>query len=344
MSWNPSAFISAVFGSRVVYADESPAVKAQSKPAPTREVISTKEGGLKKALDFLWDYPVYSDFGKFDEISKETKEFLDVDTGDGFRFDYSKVAAYDANKTVMFSHRFWLGSQMLREGSNYEFSGQLAMREKFTMDFAFDSMQGFHCGLGWIWNDSAITRVRFNDHPFFPTPQDVQISHEQRVLDSWFTSSLSRSSREISFMSPILRHVGLGAALALQNQQNLLVTGLRYDDKQNFGWIIMNTSGPPAWNRGKNAAYEIGYGRRVSQHFGIATELKLMGETLESNFKVGARYSPNENSSLKVSVDQHGHLSSAYDQLVFGTLRIGFSGDLNHPKNEYRFGFSVMIG
>lgn len=85
------------------------------------------------------------------------------------------------------------------------------------------------------------------------------------------------------------------------------------------------------------------YLHRVNPRSAFATELYLDGRTRDSHVTFGYRFDLST-SSVVGNIDSGGRVSATVEERINPMLAFVLSGELDHQREEYRFGFGVNIG
>lgn len=85
------------------------------------------------------------------------------------------------------------------------------------------------------------------------------------------------------------------------------------------------------------------YVHRVNPRVAFATELFIDGRSRESNVALGYRFDL-KSSTVIGHVDSTGKVAATLEEKINPALTLTLSGELDHAKQDYKFGFGVNIG
>jgi hypothetical protein len=279
---------------------------------------------------------------KLDEFSRELSNTLDMDAFDGARFEYHKPVlsaelqqSMTAPKKVFsYGHKLWLGSSLIKEGYLYEFVPNLLLHERTQLAATLDMHGNLLSRVSHVTGPLALTAQM--GIPAAPgNPQTFVVDSTFRGQDFVFGARwFHKNYVELQFSQSLTEHWAVGSAVVFPASQLAAIGGgVRYESGNHFVSCSLQPVG----------AYAASYCRRVNPQFSMGTELKYMPHAREALWTVGLSYQV-QDASLKASIDQSGKLTSVFDQIILNVFRLTFSSEIDHGKDEYRFGFGVILG
>ncbi|CAB9504222.1 import receptor subunit TOM40 [Seminavis robusta] len=303
--------------------------------------------------------------GPYEMVAQESKRLITLDTYDGFRCDISK----QLSPYMVAIHNFWLGTNMMQDGrkSTYAFVTQVADESGLLMarvDPGRGSVDGrvHRAILGGL----AMGKLQLGLST--EGQQDQALAEIDFGGETW-TANLKYGSMGggIAFgcnyfqtVTPRLAMGGegmfLGANKSLMSNYTLRYTLPAKTGEEDLPSSILPEastaiSTPPAGSSTFWASYNsmagqasLSYKRVVTpDRVTLGAGLDFSPMSLESQVLLGAEFKLTR-SKLNFCVDGSGHIQSTLETklgMVQGAPTLCFSADVDHMKDEMRFGYGL---
>lgn len=279
--------------------------------------------------------------GPYDHALMDVKRLVSLDTHDGFRADIGKqVSPY-----MLVSHSFWLGTNMMQDGSNktYTFTSQVA-DESGVFLARVDPIRGTLDGrvqrmLGPFMGKLQIVAGKE------PGPND-QLLGEIDVGGMTWTGNLKYGSmgggmvcglNYFQSVTPSLALGGEGMYIAANGAMMSSYTG-KYTGKDYLSCINYNLG---------QSTLTLHYKKDITpKRVAIGAELSLNAMSLQSQAMVGAEFNLTR-SKIAMCIDGGGKIQSTVQAslgMAQNSPAITFTGEVDHAKDLMRFGFGLSIG
>lgn len=313
----------------------------------------------------------YINPGPYEQAAMDGKRLVQLDTFDGFRCDINKqVSPYMA-----VVHSFWLGTSMIPDGrkSTYTFLTQVADEQGLLM-------ARVDPGRGSV--DGRIQRALFGGLAMGKLQVGVstegqgdQMLAEMDLGGQTWTGNLKYGSmggglvygcNYYQAITPKLSMGGEGMYIsANQNmvsnytlkytmpaktgEEDALVGASKAPNAAAAGPPGMDTSGSSTfcvnYNSGQ-AALALNYKRVVTPNrVTLGAELQCSPMTLDSQVLLGAEFRL-QRSKFACCIDGTGRMQSTLEAklgMAVGSPSLNFSADVDHVKEEMRFGYGINI-
>ncbi len=345
--------------------------KEESAPPPPPPASSSDDDAIAKAASSVSSY---RNPGPYEQAAMDSKRLVTLDTFDGFRCDINK----QVSPFMLAVHSFWLGTNMIPDGrkSTYSFLTQVADENGLLMarvDPTRGSVDGrIHRA---ILHGLAMAKVQVG------VSQEGQTDQILAELDfgglTW-TGNLKYGSmggglvygcNYFQAITPNL-HMG-GEGMYIAANQNLLGNyTIKYTlpaktGEEDFpvplsgakGGAAATPPGMPApetngssticanYNSGQ-AACTINYKRVITpERVTLGAELQFSPFSLDSNLLMGAEFKLSR-SKLSFCVDGGLRMQSIVEAktgITPDAPTLQFSADVDHLKDEMRFGYGINI-
>lgn len=340
----------------------SEATVAPPPPAPKTEDSISQAAASASA---------YTSPGPYEQAAMDAKRLVQLDTFDGFRCDINK----QASPFMAVVHSFWLGTSMIPDGrkSTYTFLTQVADEQGLLMsrvDPGKGSVDGrvHRALLGGL----AMGKLQLG---LSADGQADQALAEVDLGGQTWTANLKYGSigggivygcNYFQAITPSLSLGGEGMYIAA-NQNMLSNYTLKYTTSAKTGEedapIKVDTkpkSGPPGAPSGDTdasstiivnysgaqQALTFNYKRAVTPNrVTLGAELQCNPFTLDSHLTLGAEFKF-QRSKMQFTVDGGGHIQSLLEAklgMAPGSPSLNLSADVDHMKDEMRFGYGITI-
>jgi mitochondrial import receptor subunit TOM40 len=336
-----------------------------SSSAPPPPPASGEEAKSDDIASAAQAASAYVNPGPFEQAIGEGKRFFMLDTFDGFRCDINK----QASPFMLVLHNFWLGTSMLPDGrtSTYSFVTQVADEAGFMMarwDPGQASVNGrvHRALLGGLamgklqigvsaegQNDTLLGEVDFGGHSWMGNLRYGSMG-----------GGVVLGCNYMQALTPAL-HMGgdgmyVGANGSFQTNYALKYTMPALTGEEDLPTTTpakpatgMETAGSSTlcvqFKPGQGMA-SLDYKRVVTPNrVTLASSLEFSPLSLESQLLVAAEFKLSR-STLNLCVDGSGHLQSVLEAKLGmgqGSPTINFSADMDHAKQQMRFGYGIKI-
>lgn len=276
--------------------------------------------------------------GKFDELNKNSRETLNIDTFDGFKLDAAVNMCATQRKQFFHGQHLSLGSQQAPEGS-YEFStGYVSMgdnpNEGTVLNGRMDSGSGRMQGGIRTLADSGFA----HNLTFAAGPDGFgNLSHETAYKGSDYTLVLKYASEpylSMSYLQTVHPQVALGADFGFLVERGLpLVTFAgRFntaDKKEEYTAALSTVN-----------TLNLAFNRRVSDSISVASDLTVAPNG--SLVQVGMQHKF-RSATARGTIDTTLKTAGTLEVALAPTARLVFSAEANAYKDEYTAGFGMQI-
>lgn len=266
--------------------------------------------------------------GKFEELQKEAKGVLGLEVFDGARFEISKPL----NQNFVVSHSVMMGSSVIPP--SYEFGANVA-DEKMLLASRIDC------------NGRLTGRYQHQLTPSLAVRGMANLSGERTQdniqLDVDIKGQHSYSGlRYVSggmFMATYMQSVSPSVALGseLFHHAGKMITGLHGG---------LRVGGADRVFTAKSSSFgglELTYAHKVNDKVSLATEMQYYHNQVCS-FGVGAEFKLRQ-ATYKGLVTSDCTVAATLEEKVMpGLASFVLSGQVNHKKKDYKFGFGFLLG
>eukprot|EP01104_Vermistella_antarctica_P010926 TRINITY_DN296_c0_g1_i1.p1 TRINITY_DN296_c0_g1~~TRINITY_DN296_c0_g1_i1.p1 ORF type:complete len:387 (+),score=72.46 TRINITY_DN296_c0_g1_i1:118-1161(+) len=264
--------------------------------------------------------------GKFEDMDVEAKNIM-TDSFDGFKLDYSR----QLSENFGVSHSIKMGSTT--EPAGYSFMANYADNDKMIMgriDTGGAIMGRLHASLTKKLSTSIVAQT-------FEEQVMVSADADYRGSDCTATfKAVNMDQFSASYMQSVTNSLALGVDGFYQHSQALsaLQYGFRY---QRPKWVLsgmLSSMGQAS----------VSYSRSVSNKVKVATGLivALVNGSVQSHWSMGYEYRLSYN-TFKASIDGSGKVSAVLEEKFNPMMGYSLSGELDHFKEEYRFGIGFSL-
>lgn len=268
--------------------------------------------------------------GRLEELKKEAQTVLSPDVFDGARFDFNKTLT----QKFALNHNIFMGSTAMP--ASYEFGANFG-DENVLLASRIDMAGRLNGRVNAQLSESALARMT------------AQISPEQgsSTLKLDFDYKGNSYATGATYMGGGL----LGAHYMQSVTPNLALGG------EGFYHMQKPLSGGAAAARcvwgpdGDNVAtakassfghVELAYHRKVSDKVGLATEMQYYHNQF-CTFGLGYEFRLRQ-ATFKGLIQSDSSCSAVLEERVTAGINLLLSGQLNHKKKEYKFGFGIGVG
>lgn len=339
--------------------------KSEPPPPPPSADSAAADDSIAQAAQ---NASAYTNPGPYEMVAQDSKRLVSLDTYDGFRCDISK----QLSPYMVAIHNFWLGTSMMQDGrkSTYAFVSQVADENGLYMarvDPGRGSVDGrvHRAILGGL----AMAKLQLG---LSMEGQSDQAIAELDFGGMTWTGNLKYGSMGgglaygCNYHQAITPRLSMGGEGMFLSANNVLMSNyvLKYVMPAKTGeedlptasvaTAAANPGGAPTENEGSStlwASYNsiagqasLAYRRVVTPNrvmLGAALDFSPM--TLESQVLLGAEFKLTR-SKINFVVDGTGKIQSTLETklgMTQGVPTLAFSADVDHLKEDMKFGFSL---
>ena len=311
----------------------------------------------------------------YEQATLDSKRILNLDTHDGFRVDINK----QLSPYMAVVHNFWLGTNMLPDErtKTYSFVTQVADEQGFLMaryDPARASVDGrvHRALLGGL----ATLKLQFNTSA--SSGDDQQQSNDQflsevDIMGGTWTANVKYGSMGggnmygCNYIQSITKNWSVGgegmflaANRAMLSNYTVKYSGIvggetsKVDSSEEIGsadtTVGADNKCPYSVAAQYNTAQQmlsINYKRVVTpRRVTLAAQLECSPMSLESQVLFGAEFQLTR-SKIGIAVDGEGKIQSVVEAklgMAPGSPTLNFSAEVDHLKDQMRFGYGLNIG
>lgn len=139
----------------------------------------------------------------------------------------------------------------------------------------------------------------------------------------------------VSYLQSVTPWLALGGEGFYQSMAEFsaLTAAVKYSWEKDLMTLSMASYGPIIAS----------YVRKVNPKVSFATECIVDARNMESHVTVGYRFEF-KNATVVGNVDSGGRIAATLEERINPALSLTLSGELDHSKEDYKFGFGVNIG
>lgn len=266
--------------------------------------------------------------GKLEEIQKEAKAILALDIFDGARFEINK----GLNQNFAVTHNVWMGSSVMPP--SYEFGANVG-DEKTLLASRVDH------------NGRVNARVQYALTPNAAVRGIASVSGE-RAQDSLQLDLDLKGAHSMSG----LRYMSGGVVMATYMQSVTPSLALGSELFYHHGRTITGLHGalkygPPervfTAKAGSFGNLELSYAHKVNEKVGFAAEMQYYHAQVCS-FGIGSEFKLRQATYKGLITSDCTVAATLEEKVVPGIASFILSGQINHKKKDYKFGFALALG
>lgn len=268
--------------------------------------------------------------GKFEDLSRESRGILSThELFEGMKCEFAR----GVNRNFNIMHSINMGSQS--DPSSYAFTTTYGDDETGTIlvgrvDTEGGKVARFHRNFGR-------TGLRLN----------VQESTE----GSSGIAEVEYKGRDFTAEAKGATNGFLGLSYT-QNVSPNMVAGAEcfYYPTQAVSFLSLagrwlRNGGRSIWNASLSSMGQgsVSYTTKPTDYLSFSSELQAqLTNKLNTQFTVGTEYRVLHGAIMRATVNSNGRVTSLYEESVLPMLRVSLSMELDHPKEQYRFGFGLQ--
>eukprot|EP00316_Scyphosphaera_apsteinii_P005171 CAMPEP_0119331528 /NCGR_PEP_ID=MMETSP1333-20130426/80730_1 /TAXON_ID=418940 /ORGANISM="Scyphosphaera apsteinii, Strain RCC1455" /LENGTH=284 /DNA_ID=CAMNT_0007341149 /DNA_START=97 /DNA_END=951 /DNA_ORIENTATION=+ len=269
--------------------------------------------------------------GKLEEVKKEAQAILSPDVFDGARFEFNKTLT----QKFALNHNVFMGSSQVP--ASYEFGANFG-DERVLLASRIDMAGRLNGRVNAQWGDSILVRGQAQVSPDSPASSSLKLDFDYK--GAAFCSGLTYMGGGLlggHHMQSVTPNLALGGE------------GFYHLHKQVLGgaaaarcvWGPKGESVASA-KAGSFGNIELAYQRKVSEKVGLATEMQYYYNQF-CTFGLGYEFRLRQ-ATFKGLISSDTTCSAVLEERVSAGVNLLLSGQLNHKKKDYKFGFGLAVG
>mmetsp|Transcript_9428 Transcript_9428/g.27526 ORF Transcript_9428/g.27526 Transcript_9428/m.27526 type:complete len:282 (-) Transcript_9428:510-1355(-) len=267
--------------------------------------------------------------GKMEELQKEAKAILSLDLFDGARFEINK----GLNNNFAVTHNVWMGSSQMPP--SYELGANVGS-EKMLLASRVDHNGRLTGRYQHQLTPSIALRGIASTSPD-RNQDNLQLDVDVKGSHS-FTGLRYMSGGVVqgTYMQSVSPSIALGSELMYHHGR--MITGLQGALKYGATPDRVFTA-----KAGTFGNLELTYAHKVNEKVGFATEVQYYHNQVCS-FGIGGEFKLRQ-ATYKGLVTSDCTISATLEEKVVpGVANFILSGQINHKKKDYKFGFGLALG
>lgn len=268
--------------------------------------------------------------GAYDEMSTECNMILRQNLIEGLSFNMQ----LPVSQSVQLGQSFDLGSKdrpgMFAACGNY-FSNNLVIMSRLSPSDERLNTRAF-------WNHTPTMTSKINADVGLTDPTSSKGSWDLDYRGSDFCAQAKVASGGIyalSYLQSVTPWLALGGEGFYQSKTmfSAITAAAKYSHGADTATVSIATFGP----------IMASFVHRLNPRVAFATEFFMDGRTSESHVSVGYRFDL-RSATVTGVVDSSGRVSATVEEKINPGLALILSGELDHRREDYKFGFGVNIG
>uniref|UniRef100_A0A7S2R748 Mitochondrial import receptor subunit TOM40 n=1 Tax=Mucochytrium quahogii TaxID=96639 RepID=A0A7S2R748_9STRA len=329
-----SANADAQSASQAAAAAAAAKAKAEGKPIGTATQVSAAEQLEAEKLrqqQLQVNSGARTNPGAFESADQDAKRVLNPEYFDGFRMIVNKPLSQRFQST----HEFWLGSQMLQAGNQYNFSVVCTPTDATLLRGQLNPSGQLDARWHQQFTPNFMSRVIASLNPD-SSRSVMQADLEYKGSD--YTAGMKFSQGPyvgVSYFQAVTKNIALGGEGFYHHAQgysHIFARGKYHDDK-NIATATYTTLNTFAAN----------YVRKVSDRVSLAAEIEVNLTNNESLMNMGWEFAL-RTARVSGTVSTEGIVAAQVIQMLDPTLSLYFNAILDYSKDSNRFGYGVQIG
>jgi mitochondrial import receptor subunit TOM40 len=268
--------------------------------------------------------------GAYEDMNQEATMILRQNTFEGLQFNMTMPIgsqAFSMGQTVEMGAKDHPGAYAF--AANY-FSNRLVMISRVT------PADGRVNGRIFYTHTPSLTS-KFNAD-VGSDPDSAKASWDLDYRGEDFCSQLKIANGGIaalSYLQSVTPTIAIGGEGFFQGKSGFsaITAAAKYANGTDIASITVASFGPVIAS----------YMHRVNPRSAFATEIFIDGRSRDSHVSCGYRFDLTS-SSVMGNIDSSGRISATVEERINPVLSFLLSGELDHQREEYRFGFGVNIG
>ncbi|GMH93569.1 hypothetical protein TrVE_jg6862 [Triparma verrucosa] len=311
----------------------------QEAPPPPPSLDSENDDIAKAAANAT----AYANPGPWEAFNSDIKRYLFVDTFDGARVDLSK----QLSPFLVINHNWWLGTTQLPNGqkNNYTFTTQVMPSETTAVIGRADGngMVEARVHRGLIMTEDlqanaklvCVTTPEFNE-------QNQMVADLDLAGKTWsgqikYGAMMGGNVFGLNFVQAVTPSLSVGGDAMYLGSQNTSIGsyGVKYTGNS---WCMAGQ-----WN-GLQQSFFCHYKKEVTKdRVTLAAEMQVQPGSGESAVTFGGEFNLKQ-SKISTVIDGSGCMKTVLDTKLGPAASVIFSGEVDHMKDNYKFGYGLTIG
>lgn len=269
--------------------------------------------------------------GKLEEVKREAQTILSPDVFDGARFEFNKTLT----QKFALNHNVFMGSSQIP--ASYEFGANFG-DERVLLASRIDMAGRLNGRVNAQLGDSILVRGQAQVSPDSPGSSSLKLDFDYK--GSAFCSGLTYVGGGLlggHHMQSITSNLAFGAEGFYHLNKQVVVGAAA----ARCVWGPKGESVATA-KAGSFGNIELAYQRKVSEKVGLATEMQYYHNQM-CTFGLGYEFRLRQ-ATFKGLICSDTTCSAVLEERVSPGVNLQLSGQLNHKKNDYKFGFGLAVG
>jgi len=268
---------------------------------------------------------------RLEELKKEAASILALDVFDGARFEFNKTLT----QKFALNHNVFLGSSQIP--SAYEFGANFG-DERVLLASRTDMGGRLNGRVHAQLSDAVLLRMQAQMSPEAASASSLKVDFDYKGQDfTTGTTYMAGGLLGAHYMQNLTKNLAVGGEGFYHLHKQ--VKGGSVAARVVWGPKDENIATVKAGNFGQG---ELSYQRKVSDKVGLATELQYYHNQM-CTFGLGYEFRLRQ-ATFKGLISSDTTCSAVLEERVSAGVNLLLSGQLNHKKKDYKFGFGLAIG
>jgi len=268
---------------------------------------------------------------RLEELKKEAASILALDVFDGARFEFNKTLT----QKFALDHNVFLGSSQIP--SAYEFGANFG-DERVLLASRTDMGGRLNGRVHAQLSDAVLLRMQAQMSPEAASASSLKVDFDYKGQDfTTGTTYMAGGLLGAHYMQNLTKNLAVGGEGFYHLHKQ--VKGGSVAARVVWGPKDENIATVKAGNFGQG---ELSYQRKVSDKVGLATELQYYHNQM-CTFGLGYEFRLRQ-ATFKGLISSDTTCSAVLEERVSAGVNLLLSGQLNHKKKDYKFGFGLAIG
>jgi mitochondrial import receptor subunit TOM40 len=270
--------------------------------------------------------------GRLEEMKKEAQAILSPDVFDGARFEFNKTLT----QKFALNHTVFMGSSAMP--ASYEFGANFG-DESVLLASRIDMAGRLNGRVNCQFSDSWLARLQAQVSPESPSAAsslklDLDYKGSSCCAGATYMGGGLLGGHYMKSVTPAL---ALGGEVFYHLSKHVRGGGAA-------ARLLLGPKGESVATAkaGSFGNVELAYTHKVSEKVGLATELQYYHGQV-CTFGLGYEFRLRQ-ATFKGLIQSDTTCSAALEERVSSGVNLLLSGQLNHKKKDYKFGFGLVIG
>ncbi|KAI0566601.1 translocase MPT family isoform 2 [Gracilaria domingensis] len=266
--------------------------------------------------------------GGYEEISQDAMQILRPNLIEGMQFNFTAPIT----NTFAMGNSVEMGAKdhpgMFALNANY-FTNQIVMMSRTT------PADGRVNGRIFINHTPALTSKIIADVGLEPDSSKWSWDLDYRGSDYCGQLKFANGVVAVSYLQSVAPWLAFGGEGFYQHKScfSAVTWAAKFFTKEDTASLSVSSFGPILAN----------YVHRVNPKVSFATEIFVDARTRDSHLTLGYRFDL-KSATVVGHVDSTGRVAATLEEKINPALSLTLSGELDHVKEDYKFGFGVNIG